>query len=110
MTLYTVDLRKSEWWPLFDVTDTAADLECDVDVTVDFEPGHDPDVTITAIRVGTLNLLSSPCKMHRDFGDDIRGILEQDADWQAEQIRDAGITYVGRGANDPDGRFVHRAA
>lgn len=110
MTTYTIDLRKTQWWPLFELVDAVADLECDVDAVVDFEPGFDPDVTIKAIRIGSLNVLTSPCKLHRDFGDEVRGILEQDADWQAEQIREAGITYVGRGANDPDGRFARVAA
>lgn len=92
----------------------------DVDVTFDVVSAEEPYVEVVSVfltgarqiagkgwvKVGMVDLLRSEDPFIRSIGIAAKSQIEDDDDWCAERIREAGWIYRGLGGNDPDGRFV----
>lgn len=109
MSTYTVDLADTSYWPIIELAGGAQNLECDVDTDIEFD-GTDISFSVTAVRVGTLNLLKSKADIHRELGREIVDIIDRDTDWQAEVIREAGYVSTSRGYGDPEAHYRQVAA
>lgn len=107
---FIADLRKTEYWPIIEIAGGSWQLECKLDAEVDEWDADDCIIRVRAVRVGTLNLLTSKCDIERELGVKISDMAEQDDDFKAEVIADAGISWTGRGYGDPDGRYFMREA
>lgn len=108
---YTTDL-KDEYgrtvWP---------DIECVVDVSVTFDP-QDPAVSIDSIDIigfdgnveTEINLHNSRLAILRLLEGHLASVLGLDDNFYGRALEEAGITYKGRGPNDPDGRYIEKVA
>lgn len=110
---YTIDLKDEHdniLWP---------EVECVVETTVTFKP-NDPIVVIDAISIvgfnektnekAEIDLRSSSLPLWRILEGYLADILSKDDDFYNCALESEGISYRGRGPNDPDGCYVQEVA
>jgi hypothetical protein len=106
---YTTDITATVFGTADQTVVMLPDFECTIDVEVDLSTG-DPVATTTEVYVE-----GKPLSAGDDLAKRIRTqVMEKaDADLAAgnslwDEVRASqGISYEGRGAGDPDGRWIH---
>jgi len=81
------------------------EVDCEVDVLVEFSPAE-VEITITNVLVEGVDLLESSSAWAVAMGREIVALASEDESLRERILIDEGISYVGLGGNDPDGRMV----
>lgn len=90
---------------------TVLEIECLLSASAKLDGvTGDPVVTVERVYVGmfsdAVSIEDSGLPLLDTLADAIAKAAEADDEFCGDVIADEGIAYVGRGANDPDGRFV----
>ena len=100
---YTADIKD-------DGVTLAYDCDWILDVTVTLSGGA-PEIEVVGVYVDggpSINLMVHPSSKTSHIAHDIAGEAEAD-EWFIEKVLDeAGLSYHGRGGNDPDGYYTFR--
>jgi hypothetical protein len=102
---------------VFDYTASLADsgmpvfpqVDCELTISTEVASG-DFDMSVTAVVVNDVDLLQSHDFAFKRLGMMIAEQAEMDDDLINLVMAAENVAYEGEGGNDPDGRFVRRAA
>lgn len=87
--------------------ETVYDIEVELVVSVEIDGGV-PILSVDAVYKDGKNLFAGT-PLTKSIASEIALAAEDDDDLLFAALADENIAYVGRGGNDPDGRYVRRS-
>lgn len=86
-----------------------AELDCELEIDAEISEA-DFILTVMRVEVEGVDLLSADTSCAVAMGREIASLAERDEILLEKVMIAEGVSYVGLGGNDPDGRLVRRAA